>query len=227
MSIVSRSRCLPALTTLTALACVALVATPASAIPLIGNLPSNDGSGTGIGSNGIKAVAFTTPSSAYAVESVDVRLENADPGENIFVRLYANNLAGDAPATTDGSGPLATFITPAFTSTAATTYNFTLTTPFVLAPSTTYWIAVVGGANANFDWLSSLPFVTPTSTVGFSNAGYRISGNNGAAYTGSSVPNSYQLNGSAVAVNGPEPASLALLALGTIAGGMVLRRRVK
>lgn len=202
----------------------ALLAVPASAIPLIGNLPGNDATFTLIPVTW-KAMGFTTPSSGYAVESVDLRLRLAEPGEPIIVQLFATNAAGTAPATTDGASPLATFLNPAFTTPALpTTYNFTLTTPFTLASATTYWIVVRGEAGAEFSWLASNPSVTPTSSVGITHAGAWFIENNGATYSVSTVLNSYQLNGSAQAAAAPEPATFALLTLGVMISNFAARK---
>jgi hypothetical protein len=214
---------LPHLLTLAVAATTTLAAAPANAIVLIGNLPqTNDMSGVSVSSPFLKALAFTTPSSAFAVESVDVRLQNATNVGGVLVRLFATDAQGDAPATTEGALPLATFINPNFTTTAITTYNFTLATPFVLAPGTQYWL-VVASTGANTFWRSSFPSVTPSSVVGFTHSGSGNSSDNGSSYRPSTVLNSYQLNGSAVAAAAPEPTSLTLIAL--VCGGAVVRRR--
>jgi hypothetical protein len=103
------------------------------------------------------AVGFTTPSQAYTLNSVALKLRTFQEGANgLVVRLFDNN-AQNNPGTA-----LLTFINPAIESNSGAK-DFTFTPPgFTLAANTTYWIvAYYTGAGAP-GWVSGNPSTTPT-----------------------------------------------------------------
>lgn len=203
-----------------------VLAGSASAATIIGNLPGNDGTSTFInapsgGSDGggvldSKAAGFTMPLGLdYALDSVLLRLNLFNLSSVPEVVLYD----------TDGGGnpgsPLVAFVNPAF-ALGPGTYSFSPSQPFVLDAGTTYWVVVSNAtlvANS-FQWLANNPSITPTGIA--TSAGYRFDNGAPPPVGVSTVFNSYEVQGTAVAV--PAPPICVFLGVGVAA---VLRRTMR
>lgn len=185
--------------------------------PILSNLP---GAGTGTGTNlGIgtdtadrtKAVGLTMGGTAMDFESVVALISNGTP---------ASTLSGGIHASTGGNpgAQLAAFTPVAIgANAAAAEVALTVAGGFTLQANTSYWFVLDGPASTNsLLWQTLSPNVAPVASLGASFDGYRFSSNGGTSWASSSL-----FNGVTVNVV-PEPASLALLALG---GLMTLRRR--
>jgi hypothetical protein len=206
-------------------AIIAIAASPgvANAAVIIGNYPQdNDDLASTIASiTGLftKSAGFTMPLGAsYSLDSVTVRLGVNDLAATIQYDLFGTS--GGNP-----TGPsLVSFIIPAL---AVGTDNYTLLpgNPFVLQPGETYWVAATGSSPTpdGIVWRATSPGITPTGVA--TNAGYRF--NDDGTYPpvgGSSVFNTYQVNGTLQAV--PEPATLAMFGV-LAAGALGVRRRLR
>ncbi len=176
------------------------------------------------GSNG-KAVGFTLGSGtalgaeAYRLESIVVRLEtgaSAPSVENYSFRLYAND-SSLSPGT-----QLAQFTSMTLSPNTTVNQTLLLDTPFLLQPSTTYWLVATATTGNTFSWKYGGGTATTTAAgVSVSSpASYFGNSADPSAWTSTS-PNFTDLQINAVAV--PEAGVLAFAAL---AVPLALRRRV-
>ena len=202
---------------------------PARATSIISNYPAGNGLGEVGFFTGVTAeVGFTMPSGpAYALDSVTMRLATESPTPS-QVALFAD--ASGAPV-----GPaLVTFNSVIIPATFGTDVTVTPTTPFVLRPSTTYWLGLTSTlTNGDYlDWSADLPGVAPTGIAtqvvntafgpGTFLSGDNYPGTNGGTGTENVI---YQVDGQVV----PEPSAVVLLGTGlaalTIAGRRTRRGR--
>lgn len=174
--------------------------------------PDNDNESSTIAAstgNFSKAAGFTMPAGLpYSLDSVTLRLQRNDVDAVMQLDLF-----GDSGGNPVGP-PLVSFTIPAFPS-GISNVTFTPAVPFTLQPLTTYWLAATGSSPTadGIKWLASFPGITPTGIA--TSAGYRF--NNTGVYPplgSSGVFNTFQVNGTPVV---PEPSTLALLGMGSIA----------
>lgn len=196
---------------------------PSSAVNFIGNLPSNDGSGTILGSasgTDIKAASFTYGSEPdYSLDDVILRLGNYDTSDSFSVEI--RNSAGANP----GSTVLASLsLAPGETLQGSTNtyYRFISNSSFTFEQNNTYWlylsIAASSGNSGSIIWRSSLPTTAPVGIAAFGS--YRFSNNSGSSFANSNLYNSFQVNATAV----PEPLTI-LGAIAAVGFGSVFKRR--
>lgn len=199
----------------TALAVLAI--RPAAATPIYNNLNSaSNGADPTSSDGGIGPLAdsFSTGSSGYSLASVGLKLLDSTPndGYTVTVALYSDNATSpDALLYSIGS------IDDSALSTSLADYYFNLASPYALAANTRYWIEVSSGSgNATWSWSLDL------SGPGASGEHYYHSGtvwpNSGGPYQ--------MLVADAAITSVPEPAPLALVALGSLAGLWFTRKRV-
>lgn len=174
--------------------------------------PANDNDGSTIAAfpgNYSKAAGFTMPAGLpYSLDSVTLRL-----GRNDINAVMQLDLFGDIGGN-PGGPVLVSFTIPAFPL-GIHDVTFTPAVPFTLQPLTTYWLAATGSSpTANgIEWFASYPGITPTGIA--TSAGYRFDNTGVYPPLGSSgVFNTFQVNGTPVV---PEPSTLALLGMGSIA----------
>lgn len=199
----------------------------ALAVDIYSNLGNPDSSSNAaIGYNSVTnfnvkyAQGFTTGSTLYTIESVDLPLGVTGAGNGTpLLQIYSNN------AGVPGSDLGASFTNPSFGAQAV--YNLSLTTPFALAANTSYWLVLSDTTSASqtkFNWYYSDAISTPTAQNGSgltflngarsNNGGTNWSPNNAFALTGITVN----------AVPEPSTYALAMITTGFIA---LLRRRQK
>lgn len=199
----------------------AVLCSHAGAVVLLdSNLDGTQTNGTITGTG--KALGFTLGTTAqmgvagYQLDSIVVRLgtgATAPSASEYTFALYAS----------DSTGPgalLQTFTSTALVLNTVANYTFSLANPYLLAPSTTYWIVATNTATSNFNWRYSGTFdgtLAPGVTA------------NATTYYGTGSPTGWastSVNYSDLQINAtviPEPsASLAAL-LG--AGVLFIRRR--
>jgi hypothetical protein len=189
----------------------------ATAATIISNLPGNDGTSTFInaaagGSDGgsvedSKAAGFTMPAGTdYELDAVLLRLNFFNLASDPLVELYSD-LAG-SPDTL-----LMTFVNPAL-AVGLGTFTFVPSVPFILDPATTYWIVVSNAAVVanSFQWMANLPSIVPTGLA--TTAGYLFSTGPPPPTESSTFFNSYEVQGTAVAV--PAPGASVLVSAGLI-----------
>ena len=215
----------------TSLCMIFAQSTNSRAIDIFSNLGTPDSSSNAaIGYNSptnfnvIYAQGFTTGTSLYDLNSVDLPLAVTGAGNGSpQLQIYSDN-AGNP-----GTALIATFTNPTFG--AQSLYNLSLSKPFAMSASTSYWLVLsdsTAASQTKFNWYYSDTFSAPTGQNGSGltylaaarslNGGAAWTTNNGFAQTGITV------NATAV----PEPGTYVL---GTIATGVMAavthRRRQK
>jgi hypothetical protein len=185
---------------------------------IISNLPGNDGTGSlDVSSSRIKAMGFTMPSGVpYALDAVHLRLGLFGLDVDPVLQIFDNDLTGNPGAA------LTTLANPAFTATGIDTYIFTPQGSFMLESDTTYWLVLNDLGASRLDWMANDPGIEPTGIATHFGAKWPISGT--APYNDSQILNSYAIEATPV----PEPSSLALLGIGSLALAFgAYRRRQK
>lgn len=163
------------------------------------------------GSGYVTAGSFTTGSNSYTLNSVTTRFGNtsSEQGTDFTLSIYANgaNNRPDASPLEVLSGEIAPL----------STQNYTYTGSCTLAANTTYWVEARASSTAQFYPMGA----DNISLVGRSAIGEIWSTDNGATWQS---PNSNWAMGMLIdATVVPEPVSLSLLALGSLA--LLARRR--
>ncbi len=182
---------------------------------IIGNLPqNNDFANSSISSAANKAVSFTMGTSAYTLDSVQLRL--SAPVLTTAQIQIRNDTGGLDPGTT----VLASFTNPTSQGAGIFDYTFTPTGSFTLSASTKYWL-YVSATTDNYTWYASSPSITPTGVATF--GAYRFTSNSGSSWGSSTTLNSFKITGTVV----PEPSTLILsgLSVAALAAKAFARRR--
>lgn len=181
---------------------------------ILGNLPpTNDLGNSNLSSGARKAVSFTMGPQDATLDSVNLRL---DYNGGTPVLELRNDTGGADP----GGSVLASFTTPGSLS-GIQTYTFLPTGSYTLLAGQKYWLYAYGSAGT-VQWKASSPSLTPSGSLATYGA-YRGSSDGGLSWNASSTLNTFQLNGTLVPV--PEPASLVLMGLGSVAAWGASRRR--
>lgn len=176
----------------------------ASAEVIISNIDDTSGGGTLFGENATtiyKAAGFTMGSDSYFLDSVSLAIAGATDGSTAHVQIWEGedepqNMLQDL---TDFSFPPGDGV-----------YTWTPNVQLVLNADTTYWVYVDNIFEPGDSFLWDSGSTEPTG-AGATNAGYIFNDNP------STFLNAYEVQGTVV----PEPAGLALLAV----GAMFTRRR--
>ena len=225
----------PALVIVLLTLCLGVVVAPAGAMIIISNYPfTNDSTGTNLfvgNANGgdsvpkSKAAGFTMPAGlSYTLDSVTLRLMNLIGSPTLQLDLFADS--GGNPV-----GPsLVSFAIPPLPG-GFSDVTFTPSAAFTFSPSTPYWLAAKGVGHSGLTedtigWRASLPGITPTGIA--ASDGYRFSSSGVDPPTDASdgILNTYQVDGTPLASEAPEPSSLTLFGLGALGlAGYRWRRR--
>jgi hypothetical protein len=164
----------------------------------------------------LKAVGFTTPGSAYVLDSVVLRIDELNASN-----LYLPVLTLDSNASGKPGAVLDTFTSP---TPVLGVQNLTLspTSSFTLQAGQTYWL-VLGSTNtttsSDFQWLGTTAGDYPTGLAVSSE--FLRSGDSGQTWGASSTINELQVNVTPV----PEARTWALMIAGFAATGAALRRK--
>jgi hypothetical protein len=166
------------------------------------------------------AQGFTTGALLYNIDSVDLALGVTNAGNGTpLLRIYSNN-AG-VPGTDLG----AVFTNPTLGTRAI--YNLSLTNPFALAASTSYWLVLSdgkAGTNTKFNWYYSNTFSSPaarnSSGFTFPNGARSIHGATSWTTNTNFAQTGVTINATAV----PEPSTRGFAAMVTGLTALVTRR---
>ena len=185
----------------------AFLLSPAKAIDIIGNFPSNDGVASDLDITQSKAMGFTMPSGgAYKFDSATVSLYVDTQGaETVWsFGLFADSSGNPA------ASPLTTLVLPTLNMGDAN-YVLTPSAPITLQPNTTYWLVANSASAASYGgWNRNDPSKTPSGLA--TSAGARA-GNPPTSV--SDFYNSYSIQGTPVpAAPGPLPVFGAYAAFG-------------
>ncbi|MCB1094678.1 MAG: PEP-CTERM sorting domain-containing protein [Verrucomicrobiae bacterium] len=184
----------------------------AEAVVVVSNLSGADNGNASPQSTFWIGQAFTTDNATYALDSVSLQGANSSGGSQVF--LYSDS--GSLP-----SAQLGSFSTTGF-GTASGTYSLPVQAAVTLNPTTTYWVVF-----APNDFNFGLWRIT-TTTGNQSGPGdipdlQAFSGNGGASFTATNFTDNLKLEIAATPI--PEPATVPLLAMGTVAFLHRRRRR--
>jgi hypothetical protein len=172
-------------------------------------------------SNVIYAQGFTTGSSLYVIDSVDLPLGVSGAGNGSpKLKIYSDN------AGKPGTELEATFTNPTFGTQSL--YNLSLATPFALSASTSYWMVLsdsTASSQTKFNWYYSDTFSSPTARNGsgltFLAAARSLNGGSTWATNSAFAQTGISINATAV----PEPTTYALATIATGMMAVVARRR--
>ncbi|WP_295436213.1 choice-of-anchor R domain-containing protein [uncultured Thiodictyon sp.] len=193
--------------------------TPAAIITLSDNVSQAFAGFRPIASLDLKAQAFSTTDSAFRLTDVALPLaRDIGTGGNLLVSIFNNSGTGGTPGAK--MADVATVLASSL-GTSSALYdipNLSIT----LMPSTSYFLVLSGvGLTGGFvNWSAT----SSTSGTGFPSARYS-SADGGASWSGYNMftPNQMRIQADAGAV--PEPATLALLAIGL--AGLGARRAAR
>ncbi|MEN0021240.1 MAG: choice-of-anchor R domain-containing protein [Planctomycetota bacterium] len=189
-------------------------------VALIGNLPAPGASlsfGSQINSSGAaKAYSFTMPAAGddYFLETVDVAITSFTAGDSVTFSIRADDGSLNPTGSTLGSVTV--------TSDGSTTegiFSLDFAQSVTLEAGSLYWLRadLAAGSASGIGWGRESPAVAPTGFIA-DTGGYRFRSSSNANWGGSSVFNTFQINGSVV----PTPGAAAILGLGGLAAA---RRR--
>lgn len=202
-------------TTLAVLSGASLLAAPAVADTVLGNLPAanNNSQSAALSNLRLKAMSFTMPvGPGWSLDSVELILSNYDPGESVTLQIRDDG--GAAP----GANILASFNNPATVGGTDILYTFLPSAAFIFQANTTYWLYVAGDATSTFDWEAASPGLAPTGIATWGSNLFTTNG--GSSWTNSSIINNFRINGTEI------PAPGAFIALtGALALSGARRRR--
>lgn len=195
-----------------------LMAAPASAQTIIGNLPqTNDGASYNVLGGNHRAVSFTLGSTSYSLTGATLRaLAEAGAAPELEIR---NDSGGSNP----GVSTLATFTNPVFGG-GTQNYGFTPSSALTLQANTKYWLYAKNPGSGSFFWFSSSPAVTPTGPG--ATFGAFVDGN-GTTWAPTARYGTFEIQGNPLITGGdavPEPSAMVLL-LPALSLLVLLKRR--
>ena len=167
----------------------------ASGALLFGNLSAAGGfvgSTLLSGSNRVVTQFTINGGAGFNLESIDLRMlfYTTTVGDVAALSLHDGSGAAPGPSAT----PLATFVSPASSSSLEATFNFPVTGgSFSLTGGSSYYLLVEATAG-NFIWRRTDPALDPSGTDFIFN-GYQFSNNGGTSYSSHTFRNAFDLNG--------------------------------
>lgn len=183
--------------------------------------PANIFDTTGIDSDTVKAVQFTTGDDKVALTSLRMWLSGTDDTDLINISIRANNTGNP-----DTGNVVTTFFNPAppFGS-GLQIYTLSPENPTAtLNRNTTYFLYASIDSTATYSWAIETGSQTPTSDLGWTFGQYLFSSDGGETFGTSSLFNAFEIN--AVSTN-EHGSVVGLLALGLFGGVSALKNRKK